>query len=72
MVRKNKRVAKFDGSEPRRCDDIKEIEASEIDPKSIGTFDKQAPSKLKQFTSVTFPHVTKSVWIKNWIEASNI
>ena len=37
---------KFDGLEPRRCEDIKEIVAPEINPKSFGTFEKQAPSPL--------------------------
>ena len=35
---------KFDGLEPRRCEDIKEIVAPEINPKSFGTFEKQAPA----------------------------
>ena len=34
---------KFGGLEPRRYEDIKEIVAPEIDPKSFGTFEKQAP-----------------------------
>ena len=42
-VRKTKRIGKFDGLEPRRCEDIKGIVASEIAPKSFGTFEKQAP-----------------------------
>ena len=41
--RKTKRVAKFDGLEPRRFKDIKGIVAPEIGPKSFGTFEKQAP-----------------------------
>ena len=32
----------FDGLEPRRCEDIKKIVASEIGPKSFETFEKQA------------------------------
>ena len=42
-VRKIKRTAKFEGLEPRRCEDIKGIVAPERDPKSFGTFEKQAP-----------------------------
>ena len=42
-VRKTKRVAKFDGLEPRCCEDIKGIVAPQIDPKSFGTFEKQPP-----------------------------
>ena len=42
-IRKTKRIAKFDGLEPRRCEDIKGIVAPEIDPKSFGTFEKRAP-----------------------------
>ena len=41
--RKIKRIAKFEGLEPRRCEDIKGIVAPERDPKSFGTFGKQAP-----------------------------
>ena len=41
-VRKTKRIAKFDGLEPRRCKDIKGIVAPEIGPKAFGTFEKQA------------------------------
>ena len=43
MQRKTKKIAKFDGLEPRRCDDIKGIVAPEIGPRSFGTFEKQAP-----------------------------
>ena len=31
-IRKTKRIVKFDGLEPRRCEDIKEIVAPEIGP----------------------------------------
>jgi len=41
-IRKTKRIAKFDGLEPRRGEDIKGIVAPEIHPKSFGTFEKQA------------------------------
>ena len=46
IVRKTKRIAKFNGLEPRRCEDTKEIVAPAIDPKSFGTFEKQAPGPL--------------------------
>ena len=42
-IRKTKRIAKFEGLEARRCEDIKAIVAPEIGPKSFGTFEKQAP-----------------------------
>ena len=42
-VRKAKRIALFDGFEPRRCEDIKGIVAPEIGPKSFGTSEKQVP-----------------------------
>ena len=35
-------IAKYNGLEPRRCEDIKRIAAPEISPKSLGTLDKQA------------------------------
>ena len=41
-VRKVNRIVKFDGSEHRRCEDIRGILAPEIGrPKSYGTFEKQ-------------------------------
>ena len=42
-MRKIKRIAKFEGIEPRRCEDIKGIVVRDIGPKSFGTFEKQAP-----------------------------
>ena len=39
---KNEEESKLDASEPRRWEDIKGIVASEIGPKSFGTFEKQA------------------------------
>ena len=42
-IGKTKRIPKFDGLKPRRCEDIKGIVAPEIGPKSFGTFEKQAP-----------------------------
>ena len=39
---KTKRIAKFDGLEPRRYEDTKGIVAPEIDPKSFGTSEKQS------------------------------
>ena len=36
-------MARFDGLELRRYEDIKGIVATEIGPKSFGTFKKQAP-----------------------------
>ena len=45
-VRKIKRTAKFDGLDPCRCEAVTGIVAPEIDPKSFGTFEKQAPGHL--------------------------
>ena len=42
-IRKTKWIAKFEGLEPWRCEDIKGVVAPEIGPKSFGTFEKQAP-----------------------------
>ena len=39
-MRKIKRIAKFEGLEPRRCEDIKGIVVPDIGPKSFGTFEK--------------------------------
>ena len=45
-VRKPKRIAKFHGLEPLRCEDIKGIVSPKIGPKSFGTFEKQATGDL--------------------------
>ena len=37
-IRKTRRIAKFEGLEPRRCKDIKAIVAPEIGPKSFLDF----------------------------------
>ena len=42
-MRKTKRIEKFDGLEPRRCEDMKAFVAPEIGPKSFGTSEKQGP-----------------------------
>lgn len=42
-VRKAKKIAKFDGLEPQRCEGIKGIVLPKIGSKSSGTFEKQAP-----------------------------
>ena len=47
-VRKSKRIAKFDGLEPRRYEDIEGIVAQEIGPKRFGTIEKQAPGQGSQ------------------------
>ena len=52
-IRKIKRIAKFEGLEPRRCEDIKGIVAPERDPKSFGTFEKQAPGYLRFISGST-------------------
>ena len=58
-IRKTKRIAKFYGLEPRRCEDIKGIVAPEIDPKSFGTFEKRAPAhvRIKGETFILKPHL---------------
>ena len=38
---KPKKIAKFDGLEPRRCEDVKRIVAPGRGPRSFGTFGKQ-------------------------------
>ena len=35
-------IAKLDGLEPRRCEDMKRIVAPEIGPRRLGTSEKQA------------------------------
>ena len=42
-VRKTKRIGKFDGLEPWRCEDIQGIVVPEIGPESFGTFKKPTP-----------------------------
>ena len=44
-IRKTKRIAKFEGLEPRHCEDIKAVVVPGIRPKSFGTFEKQAPGR---------------------------
>ena len=51
IIRKTKTIAKFEGLEPRRCEDIKGIVAPEIGPESFGTFEKQAPERNSILTS---------------------
>ena len=40
-------IAKFDGLEPRRCEDIKGIVAPEIGPQIFATFEKQAQAQAQ-------------------------
>ena len=54
-MRKIKRIAKFEGLEPRRCEDIKGIVVPDIGPKSFGTFEKQAPGPVSLPTAVERP-----------------
>ena len=64
-IRKNKRIAKFEGLEPRRFEGIKAIVAPEIGPKSFGTFEKQAPCQVFIGASTSNSVVslsTKSKW----------
>ena len=51
-IRKTKTIAKAEGLEPRRREDIKWIVAPEIGPKSFGTFEKQAPGLKNQHFQV--------------------
>ena len=43
ILRKTKRITKFDGLEPRRCEDVKGIVAPGKGPKIFGTLERQAP-----------------------------
>ena len=45
VKKKAKKIAKFDGFQPRRCEDTKAIVAAEISPKGFATFEKQAPGQ---------------------------
>ena len=45
-VRKTKRIAKFDGLEPRRREDVKEIVALEMGLKSFETFETGPRAQL--------------------------
>ena len=56
-MRKIKRIAKFEGLEPRRCEDIKGIVVPDIGPKSFGTFEKQAPD-TERIVTFTNPRMT--------------
>ena len=42
VKKKAKKIAKFDGFEPRHCEDTKASVAAEISPKGFATFEKQA------------------------------
>ena len=53
-IRQIKRIAKFEGLEPRRCEDIRGIVAPERDPNSFGTFEKQAPGLETVTNTVPF------------------
>ena len=59
-VRKSKRIAKFDGIEGRRCENIKRIVAPEIGPRSFGTFEKQGPAPKR--TSHNKPFSNSHGW----------
>ena len=50
-MRKTKRIAKFGGLEPRRCEDIKGIVAPEIGLKSFGTSEKEDPGRSVETSS---------------------
>ena len=52
MSEKAKSIAKFDGSEPRRWEGIKGLVASEIDPKCLGTFEKQASGLIRSLSCI--------------------
>ena len=52
-MRKTKRIAKFDGLEPRHREDIKGIVVPELGPKSFGTFEKQVLVVFNQKLKMT-------------------
>ena len=60
-MRKIKRIAKFEGLESRRCEDIKGIVIPDIGPKSFGTFEKQAPglNSVTGSTQFRLPDLTR-------------
>ena len=49
------RNAKFDDSEPQRCEDMEGIVTPEIGPKSFGSFEKQATGQSFP-QSLCWPH----------------
>ena len=72
-IRKIKRIAKFEGLEPRRCEDIKGIVAPERDPKSFGTFEKQAPGLHHlQFERYVHPHLSKIKFLFYCFECNKV
>ena len=62
-IRKIKRIVKFEGLEPRRCEDIKGIVAPERDSKSFGTFEKQAPG----YNCTVVAHVPNTTAHDQWM-----
>ena len=56
----NTRKTKFEGFEPRRCEDIRAIVAPERGPKSFGTFDKQAPGPCFSKVSKLFEPISRA------------
>ena len=65
-MRKIKRIAKFEGLEPRRCEGIKGIVVPDIGPKSFGTFEKQAPGFSADFSAVN-QSVSQSMLLNDFL-----
>ena len=55
-------IAKFEGLEARRYEDIKAIVAPEIGPKSFGTFEKLAPGL--NFSDLSLAKLRRSLTLK--------
>ena len=72
-MRKIKRIAKFEGLEPRRCEDIKGIVVPDIGPKSFGTFEKQGAGRvcLANYFKITFFVTFRSVNFKSKLPSPN-
>ena len=62
-MRKIKRIAKFEGLEPRRCEDIEGIVVPDIGPKSFGTFEKQALGLSRSTVSSNPRSCYRNLWV---------
>ena len=56
LIRKIKRIEKFDGLKSLRCEDMEGIVAPEKGPKSFGTFEKQAPGQHRYMFTLASTH----------------
>ena len=68
-VRKTKRIVKFDGLETRSFKDIRGSVATEIDPKSFATFEKQVPDPKLPTVNILLLSDTHKIFttpVKRW------